>query len=146
MMTTVRTILVIAVSCSWPLYQMDVKNAFLHEDHQEEVYMRLPQGYDTTSKNEVARLRRSLCGLKQSPRAWFEKFRSTLLHHGFAQSPYDPSLFLNNTAQPTTILLVYVDDIIITGTHSKMIHSLQSSLQTAFHMKDLGPLTYFLGL
>ena len=108
--------------------------------------MRLPQGYDSTSKNEVARLRCSLYGPKQAPRAWFEKFRSTLLHLGFAQSPYDPSLFLNNTAQATTILLVYVDDIIITGTHSNMIHSLQSSLQAAFHMKDLGPLTYFLGL
>ena len=78
--------------------------------------MRLPQGYDTTSKNEVARLRRSLYGLKQAPRAWFENSRSTLLHLGFAQSPYDLSLFLNNTVQATTILLVYVDDIIITGT------------------------------
>ncbi|XXG59644.1 hypothetical protein AAC387_Pa04g1693 [Persea americana] len=108
--------------------------------------MRLPQGYDTTSKNEVARLRRSLYGLKQALRAWFEKFRSTMLHLGFVQSPYDPSLFLNNTAQATTILLIYVDDIIITSTHSKLIHSLQSSLQAAFHMKDPSPLTYFLGL
>ena len=78
-MTTVRTILAIAASRSWPLYQMDVKNAFLHGDLKEEVHMRLPQGYDTTSKNEVARLRRSLYGLKQAPRAWFENFRSTLL-------------------------------------------------------------------
>ena len=63
-MTTVRTILVISASRSWPLYQMDVKNDFLHGDLKEEVYMRLPQGYDSTSKNEVAKLRRSLCGLK----------------------------------------------------------------------------------
>ena len=53
---------------------------------------------------------------------------------------------MSKTAQATNILLIYVDDIIITGTHSNMIHSLQSSLQAAFHMKDLGPLTYFLGL
>ena len=110
---------------------MDVKNVFLHE---------------SPSRNEVARLRRSLYGLKQAPRAWFENFRSTILALGFTQSPYDPSLFLKKTAQATTMLLVYVDDIIITGTHSNMIHRLQSSLQAAFHMKDLGPLTYFLGL
>ena len=88
-MTTMCTILAIAASRSWPLYQMDVKSAFLHGDLKEEVYMCLPKGYDSTFKNEVARLRRSFYGLKQAPRAWFEKFRSTLLHLGFAQSPYD---------------------------------------------------------
>ena len=112
--TTVRTILAIAASLSWALYQIAVNNAFLHENLKEEVYMRLPQGYDSTNKNVLARLRRSLYGLKQAPRAWFEKFHSTLLHLGLAQSPYDPTLFMNKTAQATTILLVYVDDIIIT--------------------------------
>ena len=85
-------------------------------------------------------------GLKQAPKAWFEKIRSTLPHFGFGQSPYDPSLFTNITAQGTTLLLIYVDNIVITGAHSNRIHILQSSLQAAFHTKDLGPLTYFLGL
>ena len=62
------------------------------------------------------------------------------------QSPYDPSMFTHITTQSTTIFLVYVDDIIITGTHSNMIRKLQTSLQDAFHIKDLGPLTYLLGL
>ena len=79
-MTIVRTILAIATSQSWPLYQMVVKNAFLHGDLKEEVYIRIPQGYESTSKNEVAQLRRSLYGLKQASRAWFEKFRSTMLN------------------------------------------------------------------
>ena len=108
--------------------------------------MRLPQGYTSTSKNDVAQLRRSLYGLKQAPRVWFEKFRTTLLWLDFMQSPYDPSMFTHITAQSTTILLVYMDDIIITGTHSNMIRKLQTSLQDAFHIKDLGPLTYLLGL
>ena len=82
-MTTVRTVLAIAASQSWPLYQMDVKNAFLHGDLKEEVYMRLPQGIPSSSKTDVARLRRSLYGLKQAPRAWFDKFRTTLLQLSF---------------------------------------------------------------
>ena len=63
-MTTVRTVLAIAASQSWPLYQMDVKNAFLHGDLKEEVYMRLPNGIPSSSKTDVARLRRSLYDLK----------------------------------------------------------------------------------
>eukprot|EP00268_Persea_americana_P067868 TRINITY_DN9389_c0_g1_i14.p1 TRINITY_DN9389_c0_g1~~TRINITY_DN9389_c0_g1_i14.p1 ORF type:complete len:382 (-),score=56.41 TRINITY_DN9389_c0_g1_i14:482-1627(-) len=145
-MTTVRTILAIAASQSWPLYQMDVKNAFLHGDLKEDVYMRLPQGVSSIITGAVAKLRRSLYGLKQAPRAWFEKFQHALSHLGFHPSPYDPSMFLHHASTGITILLVYVDDIIITGTDADMIHQLQASLHESFHMKDLGPLNYFLGL
>ena len=145
-MTTVRTILAIAASQSWPLYQMDVKNAFLHGDLKEDVYMRLPQGVSSIITGAVAKLRRSLYGLKQAPRAWFEKFQHALSHLGFHPSSYDPSMFLHHASTGITILLVYVDDIIITGTDADMIHQLQASLHESFHMKDLGPLNYFLGL
>ena len=103
---------------------MDVKNAFLHGDLQEEVYMRIPQGVPSPSKRTVCRLRKSLYGLKQAPRAWFETFKSRLCKSGFTQSPYDPSLFLCHTSTGVTALLVYVDDIIITGTDNGMIKSL----------------------
>ena len=69
-----------------------------------------------------------------------------MLDLGFTQSPYEPLLFMTITDKATTLLLVDVDGIIIMGTHSDMIHKLQSSLQATFHMKDLDPLTYFLGL
>ena len=145
-MTSVRLLLAIAASQSWPLYQMDVKNAFLHGDLQEEVYMRIPKGVSSPSKRSVCRLRKSLYGLKQAPRAWFETFRGHLCASGFTQSPYDPSLFPCHTSTGVTVLLVYVDDIIITGTDDGMIKSLRASLRDSFHMKDLGPLHYFLGL
>ena len=96
-MTTVRTILALAASQSWPLHQMDVKNAFLHGDLKEEVYIKLPYGMPTSSPNDVCKLKRSLYGLKQAPRVWFEKFRSTLLGFSFTQSRYDSSLFLQRT-------------------------------------------------
>lgn len=76
----------------------------------------------------------------------FEKFCNTLIWLAFSLSPYDPSMFTHHTAHGTIILLVYVDDIIIIGTHSDMIRQLQSSLQEAFHMKALGPLTDLLEL
>ena len=123
-MTTVRTLLAIAASQSWPLYQMDVKNAFLHGDLKEDVYMRLPQGVSSIITGAVAKLRRSLYGLKQAPRAWFEKFQHALRHLGFHPSSYDPSMFLHHASTGITILLVYVDDIIITGTDAAMIHQL----------------------
>ena len=83
-MTTVRTILAIAASQSWKLHQMDMKNAFLHGDLLEEIYMKLPSSMTTTSSpHDVCKLRRSLYGLKQAPHAWFEKFRSTLLSFSF---------------------------------------------------------------
>ncbi|KAM7530049.1 hypothetical protein LguiB_033459 [Lonicera macranthoides] len=145
-MTTVRTVMAIAVSKGWSLRQMDVKNAFLHGDLKEEIYMLPPPGLFTNPSNEVCRLKRSLYGLKQAPRAWFEKFRTTLLNFQFTQSQYDSSLFLKRTATGIVVLLVYVDDIVITGSDSQSIGELQQHLKSIFHMKDLGLLHYFLGL
>ena len=144
-MITVQTILALAASQSWPLHQMDVKNAFLHGDLKEEVYIKLPYGMPTSSPNDVCKLKRSLYGLKQAPRVWFEKFRSTLLAFSFTQSQYDSSLFLQRTSKGLVVLLVYVDDIVITGSDMEAISTLQKLLHSTFHMTYLGPLTYFLG-
>lgn len=93
-MTTVRTILALAASNDWPLHQMDVKNVFLHGDLKECIYMKPPPGLFPSPTSHVCKLRRSLYGLKQALRAWFDKFRTTLLHFSFKQSKYDTSLFL----------------------------------------------------
>ncbi|XP_068655793.1 uncharacterized mitochondrial protein AtMg00810-like [Aristolochia californica] len=108
--------------------------------------MKLPSGMTTSSPDQVCKLRRPLYGLKQTPRAWFEKFRGTLILHRFTQSQYDSSLFYHKSAAGMVILLVYVDDILITGTDFGQITKLQQVLHATFHMKDLGQLTYFLGL
>nr|CAN68533.1 hypothetical protein VITISV_015978 [Vitis vinifera] len=104
---------------------MDVKNAFLHGDLQEEVYMKLPSGMTNSSPHDVYKLKCSLYELKQAPRAWFEKFRSTILSFSFTQSQYDYSLFFYKSASSIVLLLVYVDDIIIIGTDCSLITKLQ---------------------
>jgi hypothetical protein len=142
----VCTVISIAASQGWPLYQMDVKNAFLHGDFKEDIYMTSPPGLFSSLSSDVCKLKQSLYSLKQAPQAWFEKFRSTLLHFSFVQSQYDSSLFLCKTSTGLVLLLVYVDDIVITDTDSTLIAHLKQNLRASFHMKDLGPFTYFLSL
>jgi len=124
---------------------MDVKNAFLHGDLTEDIYMTPPQGLFSSSQG-VCKLKRSLYGLKQAPRAWYEKFRSTLLGFSFSQSQYDSSLFIHSTYAGIVLLLLYVDDIVITGSDNASIQRLKERLQTSFHMKDIGNMHYFFGL
>ncbi|KAJ9541585.1 hypothetical protein OSB04_028091 [Centaurea solstitialis] len=143
--TSVRSLLAITATKHWPLFQMDVKNAFLNGDLSEEVYMTPPPDVSLPS-GHVCRLRKALYGLKQAPRAWFEKFSKTVLSLGFFASNYDSGLFTRTTASGSILLLLYVDDMIITGDDSIGIASLKQSLSSSFEMKDLGKLHYFLGL
>jgi hypothetical protein len=145
-MVTVRTFLAVAAAKCWELHQMDVHNAFLHGDLDEEVYMKFPPGFRSSAPNQACRLRKSLYGLKQAPRCWFAKLKSALLKYGFTQSYSDYSLFTLRRDSTELYVLVYVDDLIISGNDNKSIVSFKSYLSTCFHMKDLGTLKYFLGI
>ena len=92
----VRALLAVAAARKWDLFQMDVKNAFLNGDLNEEVYMQPPPGLSVDS-NKVCHLRRALYGLKQAPRAWFAKFNSTISRLGYMANYYDSALFLCRT-------------------------------------------------
>ncbi|WKA10719.1 hypothetical protein VitviT2T_028279 [Vitis vinifera] len=143
--SSVRAFLAVAAARKWDLFQMDVKNAFLNGDLSEEVYMQPPPGLSIES-NKVCHLRRALYGLKQAPRAWFAKFSSTIFRLGYTASPYDSALFLRRTDKGTILLLLYVDDMIIIGDDLSGIQELKDFLSQQFEMKDLGHLSYFLGL
>lgn len=145
-LTTVRTLLKIAASKQWEVYQMDVNNAFLHGDLEEEVYMLLPPGFRHTHPNKVCRLRKSLYGLRQAPRCWFKKLSDALVKFGFVQSYDDYSLFSYTRKGVEIRVLIYVDDLIICGNHSHMIVKFKEYLSKCFSMKDLGKLKYFLGI
>lgn len=91
-------------------------------------------------------LKKSLYGLKQASREWFFKLLQELQFQGYIQSKNDYSLFIKKSAGLTTIVAVYVDDIIITGDNHDEINTLNSHLDRVFSIKDLGVLYYFLGI
>ncbi|KAJ9536153.1 hypothetical protein OSB04_un000671 [Centaurea solstitialis] len=144
---TIRTVLSLAVSKSWPIHQLDVKNAFLHGDLQETVYMHQPPGFvDRNAPNHVCRLRKSLYGLKQAPRAWYNRFASYITHNGFRSSSCDNFLFIYRQGTKMAYLLLYVDDIILTASDSNFLKTIIATLSREFAMTDLGVLHHFLGI
>lgn len=145
--TTIRIILSLATTLGWSLRQLDVKNAFLHGHRKERIYMAQPPGFqDNQFPQHVCKLNRSIYGLKQAPKAWFDILSSFLLHIGFHCCHSDPSLFIFKQNSIMLLMLIYVDDIILTGTHGEFIEKLISRLGDEFAIKDFGNLHYFLGV
>lgn len=150
-MTTVRSLLALAAVFAWNVTQMDVTNAFLHGELQEEVYMSIPPGYDVPEHlkhipNLVCKLLKSLYGLKQARREWFLKFCTVLIQFGFVQAQSDHSLFTLAQQGSIIAILVYVDDILVLGNNLKFIASVKAHMAKHLLIKDLGNLKYFLGI
>jgi hypothetical protein len=119
--------------------------AFLHGELHEKVYMHPPPGYSVPD-DHVCRLYRSLYGFKQASRAWFGHFTSVVTAVGFVASQHDPVLFVHTSPRGCTLILLYVDDMLITGGDFEYIAFVKARLSEQFHMSDLGPLSYFLGI
>lgn len=145
-MVTVRCLVSIAVNMNWPLYQLDVNNAFLYEDLYEDVYMVLPKGFNGGDNSKVCKLNKSIYALKQAPRQWNAKLTTALVEHGFEQSKLDYSLYVKQKGSVFVALLVYVDDIVLTGNDEVEIKNFKKFLSTKFTIKDLGESKYFLGI
>jgi Reverse transcriptase (RNA-dependent DNA polymerase) len=146
-MNTVRILLSVVTNLGWNLFQMDVKNAFLQGNLEEEVYMTLPSGHKNESNpSQVCKLKKTIYGLKQSPRAWYVKLSFSLLKINFFKSTADSSMFIKHLQNTTIIILVYVDNIIITGNNNEEIKRVKQYLKREFDIKDLEKLSYFLGI
>ncbi|KAL9245201.1 hypothetical protein vseg_018879 [Gypsophila vaccaria] len=145
---TVRVLLALASIRQWPIYQLDINNAFLHGYLDEEVYMQPPEGYTKALPGQVCKLKRSLYGLKQASRQWNIELTKHLHQVGFLQSKSDYSLFIRHNAFTDSFIvaLVYVDDVLLTGNIDSEIAEIKQGLHTAFTIKDLGHIRYFLGL
>ena len=145
--TTIHVVFALAVHYNWCLHQLDVTNAFLHGLLNEEIYMCQPQGFvDPCFPNHICKLHKSLYGLKQVPRAWYDRFSNYLEGLGLTKT-IDSSLFVRSYKGTITIILLYVDDLIITGNNRLYVDFFFiSQLNLVFEMKNLGCLHHFLGI
>src|SRR5713226_2975871 len=145
-MNSICLVLSLAALHNWEVHQMDVKSAFLHGDLHEEIYMEQPPGYVQNNSSLVCLLKKSLYGLKKAPRAWYAKMDSFLLDTGFSRCHSDPNVYTKKVGNHLIILVLYVDDLILTGSDPNLITHVKSYLKQTFEMSDLGHLHYFLGL
>ncbi|GJY14766.1 putative RNA-directed DNA polymerase [Tanacetum coccineum] len=145
-MVTVRCVLSLVVKNKWYIFQLDVNNAFLYGDLDEYIYMSLPDGFFVLGNQRVFKLKRSLYGLKQAPRKCNENLSSVLSELGFNQIKNDHSLFVKSNDNVIVVILVYVDDIIITGNSNVEIETFINMFSEKFLIKDLGELKYLLGI
>ncbi|PKU70162.1 Retrovirus-related Pol polyprotein from transposon TNT 1-94 [Dendrobium catenatum] len=145
--TTIRTFLTIAIHYNWPVHQIDITNAFLHGKLNETIFMKHPKGFeDDTQPNYVCKLKKTIYGLKQSPRMWFQMLSTHLQSIGFVAGKADSSMFLFSKDDVQLFMVIYVDDILLTGNNNKMITSTINQLKTKFDMKHLGLAHSFLGI
>ncbi|KAK9217646.1 hypothetical protein WN943_006274 [Citrus x changshan-huyou] len=144
---TIRIVLTVVVNNDWKLRQVDINNAFLNGDLTETVYMPQPEGFEDKNKpNHICKLNKALYGLRQAPRAWFDKLKSVLYSWDFENSKCDTSLFFRRTKSDIIIMLIYVDDIIITRSNCQDVEEVVVKLSKTFSLKDLGDLNFFLGI
>eukprot|EP00253_Pinus_taeda_P020610 PITA_20610 len=108
--------------------------------------MEQPTGFIQTDSSVVCRLKKSLYGLTQTPRAWHAKMDSFLLETGFSRCHKDNTIYTKKVGKSLIILVLYVDDLILIGSDPNLINHVKSSLKNKFEMTDLGHLQYFLGL
>ena len=129
------------------LHQMVVKTAFLNGDLNEDVYMTQPEGFVVEGKEHLAcRLKKSIYGLKQTSRQWYLKFDKIIRAFGFTENVKDNCIYVKFKGSRFTILVLYVDDILLACSDKDMLHETKNFLSSNFDMKDLGEASYVLGI
>ncbi|CAL0299836.1 unnamed protein product [Lupinus luteus] len=145
-MTTIRVILSMASAYKWHIHQLDINTAFLHGELKERVYMRVPFGVHVEDHKLVCKLEKSIYGLRQASRQWHDKLTGVLIHSGYVKSNADYSMFIKAFGSNFTAILIYVDDLILTGNDILEIDRMKHLLNSEFSIKDLGNLKFFLGM
>ena len=118
---------------------MDVKTTFLNGKLEEEVYMEIPDGFESAGDpSKVCKLNRAFYGLKQAPKAWYANIDSWLLNQGMLRSGAHPNMYFRRANGKMTVISLYVDDLLITEDDINHIKEIQTALATQFEMTDLG--------
>ena len=129
----------LALSRNWNIKQLDVKNGFLHGTLLETIYMhQLPGFVNKSHPHYVRKLNKGIHGLKQAPRAWNARITQHLANFGFMTSKRDPSLFAYKQGASMAYMLLYVDDIILTGSSNLLLEQIVAFLKTEFLMTYMG--------
>ena len=145
--STIRVLLAIAQWLDLDLDQMDVVAAFLNGDLDEVIYMKQPEGFAVAGMEQlVCLLRKSIYGLKQASRAWYHELDTFLVGVGFSRCVADPCLYVRRVDGALTIVAVYVDDLIIASNSQGERSRLKELLSARYTMKDLGTLSWCLGM
>ena len=157
-LNTIRVILTLCYLKGYKIHQLDVDTAFLNGDIEEEIYMKIPDGYlkyinrhnknyneshKSSYKNKVLKFQKCLYGLKQSNRNWYKKFSNCLKEIGFKNIDADSCVFIKNINSEILIIILYVDDIIICCKHNDTLQEIKTLLMKRFKMKDLKVINYF---
>ena len=116
---------------------MDVKSSFLHGDLHEEIYMEQPPGFIHNASSLVCLLKKSFYGVKQAPRAWYSKMDSFLIAFEFSRFHSNNNVYTKRVNGHLIILVIYVDDLILTSSDPKLINHVKSNLKKKFDMTNL---------
>jgi hypothetical protein len=143
---TIRYLISYAVHVNLELHHLDVETAYLNGDVDEEIYMKLPEGFNQR-ETKIAKLSKALYGLKQAGRRWHKKFVASLLENGFKQSNVDPCVFTKEDENGAIIAMlgVFVDDLLVAA-ETNQVALVKNILMNQFKMKDLGELSWFLSI
>ena len=132
----------------YELESLDVKIAFLHREPKKDIYMKQPKGFIVSGKEDcVCLLKRSLYGLKQSPRQWYKRFNSFMISHDFKRSSFDSCVYFKRCHDKSFLyLLLYVDDMLIAAKSKEEIRTVKAQLKNEFEIKDQGAAKKILGM
>jgi hypothetical protein len=144
---TIRTIVALVATNQWQIHHMDVRTAFINGNLKETVYMRQPRGFIEIGKEHLfCRLQKSIYGLQQSPHTWYEIIDLELTTFGMLRNQHNANMYHLHQNGATVILMVYVDDLFITGNSDLLVSTVKQFLQHTFSMTDLGLIKRYLGV
>src|SRR6267142_2109264 len=143
-----RSVLALAARFDWDIKSFDFNSAYLNGklDEDKEIYMQALPGYEGQGEHSIKRLKKSLYGLKQAGRKWYDALSCALVDLGFCTSQADPGVFYTWYGEHILILIVHVDDCIFTGSSPELLEQFKAQFHARYALTDLGPVSWLLGI